>query len=257
MACRNFTSDYSLDGVLQASPSSVARSPLECQSALNRAERAHIGWNSVAIGDRLIGERRDARARGENPNQVQRVAALHQGGCRGSVLTAHGTQRLNRRWQGKLLTDESLDESTAPNLAAGLQAAHGGEQLAPGWQRMLAGQQIAEDDAVSAQELPDNLLNALGVAGARALANAPERPAADRQGSSSADPGMNCPQVAGRRPSFGLRLEQHAKSCHAVTTHQSAAHQLPERILDFGRQPSSAMGDIGQKRGAALGEKSG
>ena len=66
---------------------------------------------------------------------------------------AHRAQRVDRFGQGELLADEPGDEAPAADLAARLHAAVDLQQHAPRRRAHLARQQLAQHDAVAAQQL--------------------------------------------------------------------------------------------------------
>src|SRR5260370_20756496 len=111
--------------------------------------------DAVEVDDVVLRQRRDARTRGEDADQVERVAS----GERDALLALlgdlpHGAQRIDRLGERELLAGEGLRESAAADLAAGFPAPVDLKQLAPGRAARLAGEQVAEDDSVPAQILP-------------------------------------------------------------------------------------------------------
>ncbi len=79
---------------------------------------------------------------------------------------------------------------------------------------------------------------------------AQQRPAPDGH-----EPWRTAPPGSARRcrarVALLFRKQQRAQAGDAVAGDQAGGDQLPQRILDFTRQPASAAGDVGEERGAA------
>ena len=68
-------------------------------------------------------------------------------------LPPNDPQQVHRFRAGKLLANESRDESAASDLASSLHAPEHHQQLPPPWRQRLAGEQIAEHHTPSVQQL--------------------------------------------------------------------------------------------------------
>src|SRR6185503_16861210 len=104
---------------------------------------------------------RDARAGGDDPDEVERVAGREADDIAHRARAADGTERLERLGQRELLADEAVDQAAAADLAAHLQAAIDADQIAPRGRPGLPRQQIAEDHPVAPQVEPRHRLAAL------------------------------------------------------------------------------------------------
>src|SRR2546426_11582372 len=105
-----------------------------------------------------------------------------QDDCLGVVAGAPARREgFARLGLGELLADEPVDEAPAADLAAGLEAPEDRQEHPPRRGVALPDEEVAEDDAVAAEQLPGHELVAFG----RILLYGvppPERPAAGRQG---------------------------------------------------------------------------
>jgi PAS domain S-box-containing protein len=100
---------------------------------------ADLDRHAVAVRNHLIGEWRDARARCEDADQIQRVAGAHHHHL---VIagTTHCPQCLHRLGERKLLPDEPGNKPPAADFAPRFEAAADLEQDAPRRHAHLAGQ---------------------------------------------------------------------------------------------------------------------
>src|ERR1700730_13497637 len=104
---------------------------------------------AVAIGDPLTQHRGHARARGDDPREVERIAGGEPDGLAAGRLAPDGAQRLQRFGRGELLPDESAHHAPASQLPAHLETAVHAQEITPGGGPGLALQDLAEDDAVA------------------------------------------------------------------------------------------------------------
>ena len=65
---------------------------------------------------------------------------------------AGGAEAVDGFGEGELLAEGAGDEAAAADLAAGFEAAEDGEEVAPFGGVGLAGEEVAEEDAVAAEE---------------------------------------------------------------------------------------------------------
>jgi hypothetical protein len=81
--------------------------------------RLCVHSDSVPIDHYPAGDRRDTLARNDNSNQIQRVGGRDRDNFPGGRELAGCPQRLNRGRQSKLLSQESIHEAAAADLATG------------------------------------------------------------------------------------------------------------------------------------------
>ncbi len=102
------------------------------QPAQHRAQWADVARNSVRVGDHLAGVRRDARAGGENADEVQRIGGGDDDGLVVFFSAARGAEKLDRLGQRELLAGEAVDEPAAANFSARFEPVRGlGVRLTP------------------------------------------------------------------------------------------------------------------------------
>src|SRR5439155_9349552 len=234
------------------------------EAAAERAQWRHIDGDAVAVGDGKRRERRHTLAGDDDADEVERIGGRQDD--RPGVLprAPDRPEGFDRLGQGELLADEPVDEAPAADLAAGLEAPEDRQEHPPRRGVALPNEEVAEDDAVAAEELPGHELVAFG----RILldrVSPPERPAAGRQGpapTGDAGDATGATEAAARhRPEAGVAgrglvaAQQQSKPGDAVATHQAGGHQVPERVLDLGRQPAGPASDLRQEGGTTTGEE--
>ncbi len=84
------------------------------------------------------------------------------------VISARHAKGVDGLGEGELLAAEAGDEAAAAHVAAGLQATEDVEEFAPRWCVGLAGEEIAEEDAVAGeQHAGEGFESGVGAAGGR------------------------------------------------------------------------------------------
>lgn len=99
----------------------------------------------------------DAGAGEEDAGEVERVGGgWFEGGEGFRMFAADLAEEVEGFGARKLLAGEAIDEAAAADGSLGLHAAEDGEEVAPRGSDGLAGEEIAEDDAPSQEQLPGN-----------------------------------------------------------------------------------------------------
>lgn len=99
----------------------------------------------------LAGDGSDADAWDEDADEVEGVGG-GDGDFMLAVAGARGAEGFDRFWEGKLLSAEARDETSATDFAAGLKTAEDVEEIAPLGSVRFTLQEITEEDAVAAEE---------------------------------------------------------------------------------------------------------
>src|ERR1700687_3958746 len=102
---------------------------------------------AVAVDDLLARDGWDAVAGDDDACEIDGIGGGY-GDDGGALAVAGGAERLAGRRKGELLAAEAGDEAAAADLAAGFEAAKDAEEIAPAGGVGLAGEDVAEDDAV-------------------------------------------------------------------------------------------------------------
>src|SRR6266542_1940920 len=164
--------------------------------------------------------------------------------CR--ALAATGlAQQLHRLREGVLLAHEARDKAPAPRDAARLQAPQRPEDLAPGQHEALAGEHVAEHDAVASQELLGHRLGerldvgALPRAILRLRIRQQRPPALDGDAFAGLAAQSPAPRRPGRAPGPALaRGEERTHAAEAVRGHEATGDEIPQALLDLDTQAS-------------------
>jgi hypothetical protein len=109
--------------------------------------------DAVAVEDGAGVHGGDARARGDGACEVERVDGADADELAFLFQAADLAEGLDGFRAGVLLAVEAGDEAAAADGAAGLHAAEGAEDVTPGDGDVLALDEVAEDDAVTEEEL--------------------------------------------------------------------------------------------------------
>lgn len=118
------------------------------------------GWG-VVDGDTALegygaaGDGGDSGAGDEDAGEVERVGGGDGDGGfgrSGGALVAGLAEAVDGFREGVLLAEGAGDEAAAADLAAGFEAAEDGEEVAPLGGVGFAGEELAEEDAVAAEE---------------------------------------------------------------------------------------------------------
>jgi len=117
--------------------------------------------HAIDEDERVAVQGRDAGAGGDDSGEVERVGGGDAHGLAGARTAAHGPKRVDGLRQRVLLADEAGDEAAAAQDAARLHAAQRAHDVAPGDGERLAGDDVAEDDAVAQQQLRRDALGQL------------------------------------------------------------------------------------------------
>ena len=107
---------------------------------------------AVAVEDLFAGDGGDAVAGDDDAGEVHGVGG-GDGDDGGAVAGAGGAEGFDGFGEGVLFAAEAGDEAAAANLAAGFEAAEDVEEIAPFGGVGLAGEEVAEEDAVAGEEL--------------------------------------------------------------------------------------------------------
>jgi len=177
------------------------------------------GWDGRTLDDAISQSQRSLRERagawaGENdPGEIEGVGEsdfhFFAGGCR----SANMTEQVNCFRPGELLTDESRDETSAANIAAGFHSPQDYQEVSPCRSERFARKQVAEDYAPAIKELRGEKL------GIRFTAVVEERP------SSGGVPGPGEASPAFTASAF--RIDQRPQILEAIGRHKAGGDQLP------------------------------
>ena len=106
---------------------------------------------AVAVADLFAGDGGDAVAGDDDSDEVHGVGGGYgDDGVQSRVREARRDS--TACGQGELLAAEAGDEAAAADLAAGFEAAEDAEEIAPFGGVGLAGEEVAEEDAVAVEE---------------------------------------------------------------------------------------------------------
>ncbi len=94
----------------------------QLKPAANGTARTHFDRHAVAVGDHLIGERRDPPAGQDDADQIQRIGCTDKHEFARRRRTAHRAQRVHGLGQRVLLPDEAVDEPPTADLPTAIQA---------------------------------------------------------------------------------------------------------------------------------------
>ena len=106
---------------------------------------------AVAVEDLFAGDGGEAVAGDDDAGEVDGVGRCHWDDG-GAVAVAGGAEGVDGFGEGVLLAAEAGDETTAADLAASFETAEDVEEVAPAGGVGLAGEEIAEEDAVAGEE---------------------------------------------------------------------------------------------------------
>ena len=109
------------------------------------------GKGAVAVEDLFAGDGGDAVAGDDDAGEVDGVGGGY-GDDGGAVAVTGGAEGVDGFGEGVLFAAEAGDEAAAADLAAGFEAAEDVEEIAPLGGVGLAGEEIAEEDAVAGEE---------------------------------------------------------------------------------------------------------
>jgi hypothetical protein len=107
---------------------------------------------AIAIKELFARDGGDTVARDDDAGEVHGVGG-GDGDDGGAVAGAGGTEGFDGLGEGILFAAEAGDEATAADLAAGFETAEDVEEVAPFGGVGLAGEEVAEEDAVAGEEL--------------------------------------------------------------------------------------------------------
>ena len=177
--------------------------------------------------------------------EVDALAAL--------LAAADGAERLDGLRQGVLLADEAGHEAAAAHLAARLQASQRPQDVAPGHGDALAGQEVAEDDAVAGQQdLGGPLGQILGVEVGGGVAD-------DGPAPGGAGPGEAAAGVA-RTPATPSRARaalagQMSQALVAVGVDEPPGDEVAQGRLHFGGEAAAAVDDLVEEERPAVAQQ--
>jgi hypothetical protein len=109
--------------------------------------------DAVTQDERLCVNRGDAGARGDDAGKVQWIDGGDADDFAGLFGATDPAEGLDGFGSGILLAVDAGDETSAAYLSPSFHAAEGAEDLAPGDGEVLALGEVAEDDAVTEEEL--------------------------------------------------------------------------------------------------------
>src|SRR5439155_26060192 len=109
--------------------------------------------NAVPEDDAVPGDGGHPRPRREDADQVERIAGRDSEVFPLRLAAPHRAQRVDRFGERELLARKTRDEAPAADLAARLRATQDAEDLAPRRSERLPRRQLAQQNAVAAQEL--------------------------------------------------------------------------------------------------------
>ena len=144
---------------------------------------------------------------------------------------------------------KSLTNLTAADFSAALQAPQHAQEFAPGRQNALAGQHLAKNHAIAAQEhVANGFEGAVPVGslsgGRLGVEQRPSPAAVTRAGGASRT-------VSGA--AFGI--DQRAQIIETIRGNQTGGDQFPEAGFDFGLEPPRAAHNVGEKRSSTFAQK--
>src|SRR5258708_6677682 len=106
---------------------------------------------AVAVDDLFAGNGGDAVAGDDDAGEIGGVGGGYGDGC-GALAVASGAEGVDSLGEGELLAAEAGDEAAAADLAAGFETAEDAEKVVPSGGVGLAGEEVAEEDAVAGEE---------------------------------------------------------------------------------------------------------
>ena len=137
---------------------------LNLDNPLYFAADKRCDWNAVAIEHPIVRERRYFRSRHDKPDEVQRIGTTDRQHRFRGRRAARLPQQSHRFRQCKLLAGDVRDKTATANVAARFKPAQHAQQFAPWRQpRSFPLQHAPADDAVTAQQRADDMLDGFGV----------------------------------------------------------------------------------------------
>ena len=122
---------------------------------------------AVAVEDLFSGDGGDAVAGDDDAGEVDGVGCGY-GDDGGAVAVASGAEGVDGFGEGVLFAAEAGEEAAATDFAAGFETAEDVEEVAPTGGVGLAGEEVAEEDAVAGEELAgEGFEGGVGAAGLR------------------------------------------------------------------------------------------
>src|SRR3990172_13380081 len=114
--------------------------------------RRRKAWLRLKQVDVLCSQRADARTRKNDSRQIERIGGSD---AKRPVRRppADGAEQVHGFRPPELLAEKTGNETPAANFSAGLHAAQGDEQFAPGRSKRFACEKIAEHNAPAKQKL--------------------------------------------------------------------------------------------------------
>src|SRR5206468_5705067 len=202
---------------------------------------------TVAEEHAIVRDRRDARLRRHDSDEIERIGAGERDQLAASLQLPHGAQAPDRIGERKLLAAEARDEAPAADLAARFQPPVYRRELAPSRQARLAREQGAENHAIAAQQGTRDLLDALAVVG---------RGVAAQDGPASGGVHFVGGPAAARTPLvFVGGREQRAQAPEAVRRGEAQACELAERALGLRAQLPRGGHDLVEERCAPRAQR--
>lgn len=217
------------------------------------AEDGHGLGSGQREGDGVAGDGSRTVTGDDDADEVAGVGGGEGDGRHGfEGAGAAGAEGVSGVGQRELLTGEGRDEAAAADQAAGFEAAEDGDELAPGRDGGFAGDEVAEDDTVAAEEHAAGGFE-LGVAedrggggvlaGGRIRRMHEESPAA---GGGLGARGLAAETAAG--------IDEGAEAVEAVGGDEAGGNQLPESAVDFFGGRGEKADEIGGEHGSAIRE---
>jgi len=105
------------------------------------------------------GNRRDFVAGHDDAHQIERIGGRQRDGFAAGRAVTNGAQRLDGSGHRKLLSDEPAHETTAANFSSCFERAESDQQFAPRREHRFTREQLAEHDAVPAEQHPARLVD--------------------------------------------------------------------------------------------------
>ena len=224
-----------------------------CGQAIRPTVSASSGRAAVDQGEGVAGAGGDAVAREDDADEVAGVDGAEVDALAALLAAADGAERLDRLRQRVLLADEAGHKATAADLPAGLHASQRPQDVAPGHGDALAGQQVAEDDAVARQQdLSRPLGQILGVEAGGGVAHGGPATGGARAGETAAGVARAPTTPSRARAALAGQVPQ---SLVAVGVDEPPGDEVAQGRLHFGGQATAAIDDLVEEERPALAQE--
>src|ERR1700675_3294357 len=210
-----------------------------------RGKFAGFHGHAIAECNHPAGICRNALAGHKNADKIQRIGGRDSDAFAHGLRGASGAQRLERDGQCELFAEETAHKSSAAHFAAVFEAAQSHKHLAPTREDRFAGENFAEDPAVTIEQHSAGCLDGLStVLRHNGIQQRPASRAVTRTRT-----------AAVAMPGAALRIDQRTQIIESIGGDNSGRDQFPESRLDFRFQFAGAAHNIGEEGCAAILEE--